>query len=204
MKISKNSYVSLSYRLTVDGNVVEDVKADAPLDFIFGAGMLLPQFESNVDGKSVGDAFAFTLTPTDAYGEFIADAVVELPKSIFEIEGKFNSEVVFVDAVLPMMDNEGNQMYGKVEAVTEDNVKMNFNHPMAGKTLSFEGEVVGVREATDADMAKFMPQGGGGCSCGCNNDDCECEDGDCGCEGGDCGCEGGECKDSGSGDGCCK
>lgn len=189
MKISKNSYVSLSYKLTVDGNVVEDVKADAPLDFIFGVGMLLPQFESNVDNKVVGDKFAFTLTPTEAYGEFIADAVVELPKSIFEVEGKIDSEVVYTGAVLPMMDNEGNQMYGQVESIGEENIKMNFNHPMAGKTLNFEGEVVGVREATDADMAKFMPQGGG-CSCGCNDEACGCEDGGCG--------------DSGCGDGCCK
>lgn len=187
MKISKNSYVSLAYRLTVDGKVVEDVKAEAPLDFIFGTGMLLPQFETNVENKVLGDKFAFTLTPEDGYGEYIADAVVDLPKSIFEVEGKFNDEVVFVGAVLPMMDNEGNQMYGNVEAIGDDTVKMNFNHPMSGKTLNFEGEVAGVREATDADMAKFMPQGGG-CSCGCG-------DGDCG---------DGECGDGECGDGCCK
>lgn len=185
MKIAKNSYVSLSYKLTVDGNVVEDVKADQPLDFIFGAGMLLPKFEENVVDKKVGDKFAFVLTPAESYGEIIAEAVVELPKNIFEVEGKFDDKIVYAGAVLPMMDNDGNQMYGNVEAVNADSVKMNFNHPMAGKTLSFEGEVVGVREATDADMAKFMPQEGG-CSCGCGEGE--------NCEGDNCGC----------GDGCCK
>lgn len=184
MKIAKNSYVSLSYKLTVDGNVVEDVKADQPLDFIFGTGMLLPKFEENVVDKKVGDKFAFTLTPAESYGEVIAEAVVELPKNIFEVEGKFDAEIVHVGAVLPMMDNTGNQMYGNVEAINENSVKMNFNHPMAGKTLNFEGEVVGVREATDADMAKFMPQeggcscGDGGCGDGCG-DDCGCDDGCC-------------------------
>ena len=175
MKIEKNSYVSLAYRLTVDGNVVEDVKADAPLDFIFGTGMLLPKFEENVDAKTIGDKFAFTLTPAESYGEIIADAVVELPKNIFEVEGKFDDEIVKVGAVLPMMDNTGNQMYGSVEEVNAETIKMNFNHPMAGKVLNFEGEVVGVREATDEDMLKFMPKEGG-CSCG---DSCDCE-GDCG------------------------
>lgn len=179
MKIEKNSYVSLAYRLTVDGNVVEDVKAEAPLDFIFGVGMLLPKFEANVENKVVGDKFAFTLSPEEGYGEYIADAIVELPKNIFEVEGKFNDEVVHVGAVLPMMDNQGNHMYGNVEAIGAETVKMNFNHPMAGKTLNFEGEVAGVREATDADMAKFMPQGGG-CSCGCGDGSCDGEESGCG------------------------
>lgn len=184
MIITRNCYVSLAYKLTVDGTVVEDVKAEQPLDFIFGVGMLLPTFESNVDGKVAGDSFAFTLTPAEGYGELIADAVVDLPKAVFEVEGQFDDSVIFEGATLPMMDNEGHQMMGRVVSVSDEAVKMDFNHPMAGKTLNFEGTVVGVREATDEDMAKFMPQGGG-CSCGCEDDSCSCE-GDCGDNGGCC------------------
>lgn len=188
MNVAKNSYVSLAYKLTVDGEVVENVGADAPLEFIFGTNMLLPKFEENLDNKVVGDKFAFTLTPVDAYGEIISEAVVELPKNIFEVEGKFDLEVVHVGAVLPMMDNDGNQMYGNVKEVADETVKMDFNHPMAGKTLNFEGEIVGVREASDEDMMKFMPKNGG---CGCG--DGGCGDGDCGDGCGDGGCGDDKC-----------
>ncbi len=185
MKIQSNSYVSLAYKLTVDGNVIEDVKADSPLEFIFGVGMLLPKFEDSVKDKEVGEKFAFTLAPEEGYGEFTADAVVDLPKNIFEVEGVFDTERIVVGGMVPMMDNQGNQMYGKVVEIAEEFVKMDFNHPMAGQTLNFEGEVVGVRESTEADMAKFMPAAGG---CGCGDSCGEgCSEG-CGDDQNGCGC----------------
>ena len=67
MKITKDKFVSLSYTLTVDGNVVEKVEASKPLEFVFGSGTLLPQFEANIDGKETGDKFTFSLTPEEAY-----------------------------------------------------------------------------------------------------------------------------------------
>ncbi len=185
MKVEKNMYVSLAYKLTVNNEVVEDVKAEAPLDFIFGVGMLLPKFEESVAGKVVGDTFAFTLTPEESYGPYTEEAIIELPRNIFEVEGVVDESIVKPGAILPMVDNQGNQMPGKVLEVTAEFVKMDFNHPMAGKVLNFEGEVVGVREATDADMAKFMPAGGG-CSCGCGEGDCgdgNCGEGGCGEDG---------------------
>ncbi len=186
MKIENNKYVSLAYKLTVDGNVIEDVAADRPFDFIFGIGMLLPKFEESVNGKEADDTFAFTLTPEEGYGVYEEERIAELPKNIFEVDGVFNEEMIAVDAVLPMVDVEGNQLYGRVLEITSDSVKMDFNHPMAGKTLNFEGQVVGVREATDEDMAKFMQPAGGGCNCG--GGDCSeggCNEGECG-EGGCC------------------
>lgn len=183
MNITKESYVSLSYTLTVDGEIVENVEASKPLDFIFGIGMLLPKFEENLDNKKVGDTFKFTLTPEEGYGEIVADAIVELPKNVFEFEGAFDAEIVKVGEVLPMMDNQGHQMMGLVKEVKDDVVVMDFNSPMAGKTLNFEGAVVGVRKAIAEDYSKFMPQGG--CSCG---SDC---DSDCG---GGCGDQEGCCK----------
>ena len=176
MKITKDKFVSLSYTLTVDGNVVEKVEASKPLEFVFGSGTLLPQFEANIDGKETGDKFTFSLTPEEAYGNIMEEAVVELPKHLFMIDGKVNEDLLKVGNMLPMMDNDGNRLMGLVKAIHDEVVTMDFNHPMAGKTLNFEGEVVGVRDSRPEDFHQC------GCGCGCEGGDCEdgCDSG-CGC-----------------------
>lgn len=181
MNISENKFVSLTYALTVDGQVVDQATAERPLDFIFGMGMLLPEFEKHITGCKVGDKFAFVLSAAQGYGDINAEAVVELPKDIFMVDGKVQDDILVVGNVLPMGDNMGNRMMGTIVSIDDSVVKMDFNHPMAGKILNFEGAVVGVREATEADMQMFQPQGG--CSGGCG-DDCECGDG-CGCDSSD-------------------
>lgn len=185
MNITENKLVSLTYQLTVDGQVVDAAVAERPLEFIFGMGMLLPDFEANIDGKQVGDKFSFTLTPEQGYGVINADALVTLPKEIFMVDGVVADDLLVVGNVLPMGDNQGNRMNGVIKEIGEQTVIMDFNHPMAGKTLNFEGEVVGVREATEEDAAAFFGGAEGGCSCGNG----ECGDGQCG---------DGECKEEGS------
>lgn len=184
MKIEQNKFVSVAYTLTVDGKIADKAEATKPLEFIFGTGMLLPKFEEYITGKVAGEKVSFTLSPEDGYGETMAEYVVELPKNLFEVDGKIDENIVALGNVLPMMDNSGNRMNGVVKAISEETVTMDFNHPMSGKTLNFEVEVVGVREVTEADTM------GGGCSgCGCGEGGCDeggCGEGDCG-EG--CGCE---------------
>ncbi len=172
MKIEQNKHVSIGYTLTVEGKQVEKVGIEKPLQFIFGTGMLLPAFEANLVGKKKGDKFAFKLPAAQAYGEFIPEAIVELPKSIFEIDGKVEPGLLEVGNQLPMSDNQGNRIIGVVKAVGDQSVTMDFNHPMAGKELSFEGEVLEVREMTEAERT-----GGEGCGCGCGDGkECECSD----------------------------
>ena len=196
MNITQKTKVALSYALTVDGKIADQSTDEQPLEFIFGMGMLLPDFEKNIEGKTNGDEFKFTLTPENGYGELNAEAVVELPKEIFMVEGQIAEEVLTVGNVLPMGDNQGNKMMGTVKEVKDDVIVMDFNHPMAGKTLNFEGKVLSVTEATDEDLQAYM--GGGGCGCG----DGGCSEGGCGDGGcGDGGC--GEGSDfGGCGDGC--
>ncbi|MEG1414287.1 MAG: FKBP-type peptidyl-prolyl cis-trans isomerase, partial [Mucinivorans sp.] len=142
MKIKENQFVSLAYELSVDGKIVDSAKADKPLDFIFGMGMLLPAFEAQLDGKVVGDDFAFTLTAEEGYGAINEAAVVELPKDIFMVDGVVAEDLLTVGNTLPMGDNQGNRMMGVIKEVGPDVVTMDFNHPMAGKTLNFSGSVV--------------------------------------------------------------
>ena len=181
MKISENKFVSLAYTLTVDGQVADQATAERPLEFVYGVGMLLPRFEEYIAGKEVGDRFEFVLAPAEGYGEVNPQAVVNLPKEVFMVDGAIPDDMLVVGNVLPMADQAGNRLMGTVKSVNEADVTMDFNHPMAGKTLNFDVEVVEVRDVTPEDLASQ-----GGCNCGCHGD---CESGcDGGCGDHDCGC----------------
>lgn len=175
MEIRKNSVVSLSYTLTVEEDVVETVKADSPLKFIFGTGYLLPKFEENVLGKKVGDKFDFLLSAKEGYGEVSDDAIVELPKDMFMVDGKVEEGLLTLGNVLPMQDSDGNRLQGTIEEIKEDVIVMDFNHPLAGAELHFQGEVVEVRDATPSEIMNGLHgendssgcDSGSGCS-GCS------------------------------------
>ena len=179
MKISDNKIVSLTYDLTVDEGdekeLMERATAEQPLTFMFGMGMMLEAFEKNIDGLKLGDKFSFTLTPEEAYGEYVEENVVELPKNIFEVDGKFDNERIVEGETVPMMDSSGNRLMGSVLEIKPDVVVMNFNHPLAGETLHFEGEVIDVHEATPEEIAALTHQGECGCG-GCGSAD---EEGGC-------------------------
>jgi FKBP-type peptidyl-prolyl cis-trans isomerase SlyD len=189
MKISTNNFVALSYDLNVgegeERELMERATAENPLEFIYGTKSMLEAFEQNIDGLEEGDSFEFVLTPDQAYGEYDDEHVVDLPRNIFEQDGKLNEEVIFEGNIVPMMDTNGNRLNGSVVAVKDDVVTMDFNHPLAGETLNFSGKVLTVRESTPEEIAAlFAPQGG--CGCGC--DDCGTDEEDaCGCGSG-CGC----------------
>ena len=188
MKISPNKFVSLSYDLNVgegdEKELMEKATPEQPLEFIFGTNSMLEAFEKNVDGLAQGDSFDFVLTPDQAYGEYDDDHLVDLPRNIFEVDGKMDESVVFEGNTIPMMDSNGNRLNGSVVSVSDDVVKMDFNHPLAGETLHFTGNVLSVREASAEEIAAlFAPQGGGcGSGCGCaSSDDSEGCGSGCGC-----------------------
>jgi FKBP-type peptidyl-prolyl cis-trans isomerase SlyD len=187
MKITANKSVSAEYELFVDGEndgeleLMERATAEQPLSFIYGVGMLLPKVEENLFGLSAGDSFDFTITNEDAYGPYEDENVIDLDRSIFEIDGKLDTEVVFEGNVVPLMDNEGHRINAQVVTVTDTHVKVDLNHPLAGENLHFKGKVLEVREATEKELSAL--QGGGGCGCGsggCGSGSCGCDDEGCG------------------------
>jgi len=191
MKITANKSVSAEYELYVDGEtegeleLMERATSEQPLSFIYGVGMMLPKFEENVFGLAIGDKFDFTIENEDAYGPYEDENVLDLDRSIFEIDGKLDEEVVFEGNVVPLMDNEGHRINAQVVEVTDTHVKVDLNHPLAGETLHFKGSILEVREASEKELAAL--QGGGGCGCGsggCGDEGCGCDDGE---EGGSCG-----------------
>jgi FKBP-type peptidyl-prolyl cis-trans isomerase SlyD len=167
--IKENKVVSLTYELRINdeqGEVVEKVEKASPLTFLFGRGNLLPDFEANLKGLKEGDAFRFKLEPDKAYGEVSEEAVVDLPRNIFEVEGKIDDTLLEVGNSIPMQDNSGNRLNGIVIGVGDDSVKMDFNHPLAGETLYFEGEVAGIREASNEELSHGHVHQGGAHPCG--------------------------------------
>lgn len=156
MTAGQNKVVSVNYTLKNKntGEQVEQTSKEQPFVFIFGIGGLLPDFESNLSGKKAGDTFDFFIEAAAGYGTRHEDHVVMIPVNAFQGEdGKLDEENVKVGVTLPMVDNEGNRMYGQVLEINDEFVKMDFNHPLAGEDLHFAGEVLDVREATADEIA---------------------------------------------------
>ncbi len=190
----ENKYITVAYKLysIEDGerDFVEEAPAEHPFQFISGLGMTLDAFESQLTGLNVGDKFDFTIGAADAYGEYDEEHVIDLPKNIFLIDGKFDSERVVEGAVIPLMTAEGQRINGSVVEVKDDVVVMDMNHPLAGCDLNFVGEVVTSRLATNEELAEVARMMSGGCGGGCGSCGGGCGDHECG---DDCGCEGGCC-----------
>ncbi len=156
MKVEKDNVVSIVYELRAGsgkGEVVETLTEENPLTFLFGSGGLLPKFEENLDGLSSGDTFEFLLKSEDAYGPVMENAIVHVPKTVFEIDGRIDEELMKVGNTVPMMDAEGRRLNGKVIGIEKEAVKMDFNHPMAGTDLHFRGQVTGIRSASEEELA---------------------------------------------------
>ena len=190
MKISQNAVVEFSYDLEVDGQIVDRTTNEKPLDYIHGTGSLLPKLEANIEGMEPGDKFDVTLSPADGYGEVDPSRIIDLPKSAFEVNGEVREDLLVPGNTIPMMNSMGGVIPGVVIEVTEDSVKMDLNHQMAGKTLHFTGEILTVREATEKELTEGL-HGEYVHSCGCGG--CHGHDGGCGDCGGcgddhDCGC----------------
>lgn len=192
MKIENNKVVEFCYELEVDGNVVDHTTEEKPLDYIHGTGSLLPKLEEHIQGMEAGDSFDVTLSPADGYGEKDPDRIIDLPKSAFEINGEVREDLLVPGNTIPMLNSMGGVIPGLVVEVTAETVKMDLNHPMAGKTLHFTGRIVSVREATEKELTEGL-HGEYLHSCGCGG--CHGHDGDCG------GCSDGHCGD-GEGCGC--
>ncbi len=165
MKIGNDKVVTLTYILRSDdanGDIIQQVDSERPFVHLFGNGTLLPAFEKNLSGLSVGDTFGFPLTPDEGYGQINEEAIIDLDKEIFVMDGKFNEELVAVGKMLTMQDQNGNPLEGLILEVGEKSVKMDFNHPLAGKNLHFSGEVLDVREATEEEQNHGHAHGPGG------------------------------------------
>ena len=172
---NNNRFVSISYSLYIDEDgekrLVEKTTDDKPFELITGFGIALDSFEQQVTPLEKGAKFDFSLTKDEAYGDYRDDLLMELGRDVFSINGHFDHEHVYQDAVIQMQNEEGNRFYGRVVEVGDEKVKIDLNHPLAGETLYFKGEVLENREATEDEINHLMKHLTGGCGGHCG--DCE-------------------------------
>jgi FKBP-type peptidyl-prolyl cis-trans isomerase SlyD len=165
LTVSENKVVRLTYELSEDSKkeeIIEKVDTDQPATFLFGVGGLLPEFEENLFGLKQGDSFKFSIASDNAYGPIDPNALVDIPKEAFTIDGKLQDDMLKVGSILPMRDNEDNFLQGRIIELRDDVVIMDFNHPLAGKDLYFQGTIVEVREATAEELSHGHVHGEGG------------------------------------------
>lgn len=168
-----NKYYAITYKLyTIEDGVrdlTEEAPASEPFVFISGFGTTIPGFEKNIENLEKGQEFDFVIEKGDAYGEYVDERVIELDKHIFEINGKFDSNSVHKDAIIPLQNEDGVRFMGQVLDVTDTKVKVDLNHPLAGCDLNFVGKVLECREATMDEIQKLINSLSGGCGGGCGS-----------------------------------
>ena len=188
MKIENQKVVRATYELYIaDENgkeaLMEKATEETPLVWCQGEGMMLPAFEAEMAGKEAGDTFDFVLKAADAYGEYIQEGLMDLPKKMFfNGDGEFDEERVYVGAIVPMNTVDGQVVKAQVCEVTDDQVTIDLNHPYAGEDLHFTGKILDIRDVTEGELKAIRnPHGCGKCHGNCG--DCESECGGCGsCE----------------------
>lgn len=144
-KITEGVVVSMTYVLTVDGEEVGRAGTEEPLEYLHGAENIVPGLEAALVGKTVGDQVHVTVPPAEAYGDYDDEEIDEF--DLDEIPGGENLEE---GMIVEVEDEDGFVYIGTVMEVVEGTVIVDFNPPLAGKTLTFDVEVLSIREA-DAD-----------------------------------------------------
>lgn len=189
-KIIPGKHVTLVYDLYAvnpDGSETLMHQSDPqdPEQIIFGVtlGVIVP-LEKAIEGLVKGDKFNVVAKAEEAFGPHNPEMIVTLDKDMFVVDDKFDTDVVAVGKYVPMLTAEGYRVSGLVTEIGKDKVTLDFNHPLAGKTIRFDGSIKEVRDATDEELHIAS---GAGCGCGC---------------GGGCG-EGGCGEKEGEGGGCC-
>lgn len=158
MKITNNLAVSIHFGVAeVDGNSLDSTENGAPLEFIQGAGYLVPGLEAELEGKEVGDKFDVTLEAKDAYGEFQEELVQQVPRDLFEGVDTIEVGMSF------QADTDQGPRTVEVTEVTDEMVSIDANHPLAGMALQFVGEIVAIRAATEEELAHGHIHSGGSC-----------------------------------------
>lgn len=146
--VQDNSVVTLDYTLRVEGEIVDSSESSEPIQFIQGQGQIIPGLESELYGMSAGDSKNVVVQPENGYGQLDKEAYADIPRSEFPAHIPME-----VGTALQLRDQEGDVLDAYIDAVEGENVRLTFNHPLAGKTLHFEVTVLDIREATQEELA---------------------------------------------------
>ncbi|WP_320822500.1 peptidylprolyl isomerase [Reinekea sp.] len=155
--IAENKIVTLQYNVKdSDGTLIDSSEANDPLVYMHGAHNIITGLESALLGKASGDSFDVVIEPLDAYGEHNPELVQVVPKSAFEGVEQIEPGMVFT------ADTPNGPMQLTVTAMEGDDVTIDPNHPLAGKTLHFTGSISDIRDATEEELEHGHVHGAGG------------------------------------------
>jgi FKBP-type peptidyl-prolyl cis-trans isomerase SlyD len=184
-KIEPGKYVAIAYDLfdlASDGHetLMHQVGAEQPENFVYGVtpGVIVPLMGA-IQGLTKGETFSVDVKPEEGFGEYNEEMLrtETLPRNIFERDGELNSDEIHAGAEIYLQTNVGQEVKAIILEVADSTVtvKVDFNHPMAGRTLRIKGSVIEVRPATEEEIAANQSHG---CGCGCHDcgDDCGCGD----------------------------
>ena len=155
-KITDGMVVSLNYVLTVDGEQLAKTEAGDPMEYLHGAEEILPGLEAALTDKQVGDKFSVTLTPEEGYGDYEEEDVEEIDRADIP-----NADELEVGMGVEVEDEDGFTYTAEVIEMNDKVVVLDFNPPLAGKTLTYDVEVVGVRAATAEELEHGHAHGEG-------------------------------------------
>ncbi|MFA4915432.1 MAG: peptidylprolyl isomerase [Syntrophales bacterium] len=165
-KVIDGKFVSVDYTGTLqNGDVFDSSKGRQPLEVHMGAGQMIPGFENALQGMSLNEKKTFTLTAAEAYGERDESRTQDYDRKV--VPPSINPHV---GRTVVLSGPNGQQIPATIAKVTDTNITLDFNHPLAGKSLTFEVEVVGISDTTTQAV---------GCGCGCDSE-CDTPTG-CGC-----------------------
>ena len=156
-KVEVNKVVSVHYTGSyTDGEVFDTSEGGDPLLFLVGHGQMIPGFEQEMLGSEVGEKRDFTLTTENAYGIRDEAAIQQVPRS------QFPEDMELLPGMVLGAQSDRGPVQFSVVSIDGDEVTIDFNHQMAGMTLRFSVEVVGIRDATNDELAHGHAHGPGG------------------------------------------
>jgi peptidylprolyl isomerase len=159
-KVENGKYVSVEYTGKLgNGEVFDSSEGRQPLEVHMGAGEMINGFESQLLGMSVNDKKVFTLSPEDAYGQKNPDMMKSIPRS--EVPPKMD---VQIGMVIGLMTQQGERIPARIVKLDDETLTLDLNHPLAGESLTFEIEVVGISDTSTQEC-------GGSCDC-CSGSSC--------------------------------
>jgi FKBP-type peptidyl-prolyl cis-trans isomerase SlyD len=147
MVVQDGQVVAMEYTLHVDGKTLDSSEGHGPLEFLQGSGNIIPGLERELYGMAIGESKQVKVAPTEGYGEIDPDALVHVPR------GQIPDDIPLeVGTEIQVTDQQGHDLVARIDNVESDSVRLDFNHPLAGKELSFDVKIVGLREPTEEEL----------------------------------------------------
>lgn len=147
LKVADGQVIEMEYTLKVDGETIDTSADHGPIEFIQGAGNIVSGLEQALYGMAVGDSKDVVVAAVDGYGEMDDEAYMDVPRD------QFPEEILMeVGTQIELHDESGQPMVARIDQVGESSVKLDFNHPLAGKELYFSVKIAGLRAATDEEL----------------------------------------------------